>query len=160
MKISRFNTRDASNVPQKLSLVDPFTGETIIDEKERTLDFYIYGIQSDVARNAMKARDRKYGKGKNLTDDQSTQSGAEFLAALTQGWSDNIEDDDGPIPYSKETAIELYKNEDWIARQVSDFSMNLTNYDPKRLSESVFGSDNSPGSTRPRKSKSGQEEKS
>lgn len=160
MKINKFNTRDASNKPQKLSLVDPFSGETIIDDDDRTLDVYVYGIQSDVARNAIKARDRKFGKNKNLTDDQATQSGAEFLAAITQGWTDNIENDDGAIPYSRENAIELYKEEDWIARQVSTFSMDLVNFDPKRLSESASGSGSSHGSTRPPKSKQGQGEKS
>lgn len=153
MKINQFNTVDASNVPQKLSLVDPFSGETIIDENGCTLDFYLYGVQSDASRNAMKARDRKYGKKDKLTDEQAAQSGAEFLAAITHGWSDNIEDEDGVIVFSRERAIELYKSQDWIAKQVSLFSMELSNYTPKHLSGSASGSAISHGSTQPQKSK-------
>ena len=132
MKITKFNTTDASNVPQKMSLRDPFTGDTLVDDDGRTLDIWLYGVQSTNARNAMKARDRKFGKIDKLSEEQAAQSGAEFLAALTQGWSDNIEDDAGPLKYSPAAAIELYKAQDWIARQVSAFAMELSNYDPKR----------------------------
>jgi hypothetical protein len=146
MKINKYNTRDASNVPGKLSLIDPFSGEVIIDDVGKTLDFYVYGMQSDMARNAKKARDRKYGKLKSLTDEQASQSGAEFLADITQGWSGNVEDDDGPIPVNRENAIGVFLNEDWIAKQVLDFASNLTNYSPKHLSESASTSAGSHGS--------------
>lgn len=146
MKINKFNTTNASNVPQTLSLADPFTGETLVDENDDTLDIYVYGIQSDASRNAMKARDRQYGKQTKLSDEKAAQSGAEFLAALTHGWSGNIEDDDGPIQHSREAAIELYKSQDWIAKQVQQFSMDLANYDPKRSSGSGSGSAASHGS--------------
>lgn len=132
MKITKYNTTDASNVPKKLSLRDPFTGETLVDDDGKTLDVWVYGVQSTFARNAMKERDRKYGKLDKLTDDQASQSGAEFLSAITQGWSDNIEDDSGKIAFSRQAAIDLYKAQDWIARQVSTFAMDLSNYDPKR----------------------------
>lgn len=146
MKITQFNTVTASNVAQKLTLSDPFTGERLIDENGRTLDVYVYGIQSDIARNAIKTRDRKYGKNAKLDEDQAAQSGAEFLAAITQGWSDNIENDEGPIAYSREAAIELYKTQDWIARQVQQFSMDLVNFDPKRLKGAASTSGTSHGS--------------
>jgi len=152
MKITNFNTTDASNVAQKLSLADPFTGETIIDENDQTLDIMVYGIQSDMARNAMKSRDRKYGKQNKLSDEQAAQSGAEFLASITQGWSGNIEDDSGVIAFSRDAAIELYKTQDWIARQVQQFSMDLGNYDPKKWNESGRGLNISPGSKPSQKS--------
>jgi hypothetical protein len=139
MKISELNTTTACNTPRTLSLADPFTGEVLQDENGRTVDIQVYGIQSDIARNAIKERDRKYGRQTSLTEDQKEQSGAEFLAALTAGWSDNLEDDNGPLPCTRDNAIKLYKAEDWVAKQVQQFSINLSNYDPKKSTGSERG---------------------
>ena len=154
MKLSKFNTTDACNIPQKLSLRDPFSGEVLKDEDGRTVDIYVYGFQSDVSRNALRERDRKYGKTKEMDDEVATQAGAEYLAAITHGWSETVENDDGPLPFNRKNAIELYKEQDWLARQVNLFSMDLRNYDPKRLSESDSGPDDSVGSTRARQTPS------
>ena len=126
MKVDKFNVQKACNVPKKLSLVDPFSGETIIDDDGKTLDIFVYGIKSSIARNAIKDRDRKYGNIKKMTPEQQSKSGAEFLAALTQGWSENIENDDGLY----KSAIDMYVDQDWIAEQVQEFSMQLDNFDP------------------------------
>lgn len=131
MLINDFNIKDASNVPQKMSLTNPFTGETLIDDDDRTLDFFIYGIQSDHGKNAQRARERKYGTG-DLKGDRAIQAGAEILAELTQGWGDNIEDATGKIKFTIQGAIELYKAQDWIAAQVMNFARNVENYNPKR----------------------------
>ena len=126
MKVDKFNVQKACNIPKKLSLVDPFSGETIIDDDGKTLDIFVYGIKSSIARNAIKDRDRKYGNIKKMTPEQQSKSGAEFLAALTQGWSENIENDDGLY----KSAIDMYVDQDWIAEQVQEFSMQLDNFDP------------------------------
>jgi len=126
MKIDKFNVQKACSVPKKLSLVDPFSRETLIDEEDRTLDIFVYGIKSSIARNAIKERDRKYGNIKKMTPEQQTKSGAEFLAALTQGFTENIEDDNGAY----KSAVDMYIEQDWIAEQVQDFAMNLDNFDP------------------------------
>lgn len=160
MKVNKFNTRNASNIPRTLHLRDPFNqqaaNQVIVDENGKTLDFQVYGARSDISRNALKATERKYGK-KHLTDEQAVRSGAEYLAAITAGWSDNVEDDDGPIPYSYENAVNLYIKEDWIAEQVGLFSRDITNYDPTRSGELKHGSDNSPGFTRSQKTKTEKE---
>jgi len=147
MKISQFNTNTACNIPRVLSLRDPFTGEVLKDESGKTLDFWVYGAHSDQARNASKNRDRQKDA------DNAEQVGAEFLASLTQGWSGNIEDDNGPIEFSFKNAVNLYLNQDWIALQVLTFSQNLGNYDPKRYRKSADGSGSEPGSTPRRKGK-------
>ena len=126
MDISKLNVKKACGVPKRMSLVHPFSGETLIDEDGKTLDIFVYGIKSDVARNAVKARDRKYGSVKSMTHEQQAQSGAEFLAALTQGFTDNIESDNGLY----KDAVTMYLEQDWIAEQVQAFSMNIGNYDP------------------------------
>ena len=126
MKVDKFNVQKACNVPKKLSLVDPFSGETIIDDEGNTLDLFIYGIKSSIARNAVKERDRKYGNIKKMTPEQQSKSGAEFLSALTQGFTENIENEDGPY----KSAVDMYIEQDWIAEQVQDFAMKLDNFDP------------------------------
>jgi hypothetical protein len=150
MKISKFNTTTACNVPRKLSLRDPFTGELLIDDSGNTLDFYIYGAHSDVSRNARKDSERKTKNGK-LSDDESAAIGAEYLARITQGWSGNVEDDNGLIEYSHKNALKIYLAEDWIAGQVLSFSQSLGNYDPKRFEKPGSGSQNAHGSTQPLK---------
>ena len=148
MKVNKFNTRDAANIPKTLHLRDPFSQETIRDENGDTLDIRVYGAKSDVSRNAIKANERHYGK-KFLTDEQAGEAGAKYLAAITAGWSENIENDDGPY----KDAVQMYLEQDWIAEQVGLFSRDITNYDPTRTSELSCGSGSSPGYTRSRKVK-------
>lgn len=156
MRVADLNTRAASNNAQTLSLKDPFskTGELLRDEDGSTVDIYIYGMSSDASRNALKERERRYGKKEELSDDEAADFGAEYLASITAGWSDNLEDDDGPITFSHANAKRLYQEQDWIALQVSQFAMDLSNYDPKKsLSKSGTGSGTSRGRKRghPRK---------
>lgn len=126
MKIDKYNVQKACSVPKKLSLVDPFSGETLIDEDDKTLDIFVYGIKSSIARNAVKERDRKYGNIKKMTPEQQSKSGAEFLAALTQGFTENIENELGTY----KSAVDMYMEQDWIAEQVQGFAMTLDNFDP------------------------------
>lgn len=130
MKIDQFNTVDACNKPRPMSLKNPFTGATIFDEDSKTVDIFVYGRDSDVAKNALRDRDRRYGRQATLTPEQEEQSGAEFLAAITQGWSPNLEDASGKVEFTKDAAIKLYKENDWIAKQVWQFHRNLANFDP------------------------------
>lgn len=145
MKISKFNTTLACNVPRKLSLRDPFTGELIKDDSG-TIDFYIYGMLSDVARNADKDKTRQKAQG---MDDEAI--GAEFLARITQGWTPNLEDDSGPIAYSHDAAVALYLSQDWIARQVLQFAGTMGNFDPRRYEKQSDGSKKGRGLTAPQK---------
>lgn len=150
MKISNFNTTTACNVPRKLSLRDPFTNDLLVDDEGNTLDFYVYGAHSDVSRNARRDSERRTKSGK-LSDEESAKIGAEYLAKVTQGWSANIEDDDGPIEFNQKNAMKVYLSEDWIAGQVLNFSQGLGNYDPKLYEKSGSGSENAPGSIASRK---------
>lgn len=146
MKISQFNTTTACNIPRKMSLRDPFTGEMLKDEKGQTVDFYLYGLHSDIARNALKDRARK--KSEQIDDDQA---GAEFLAQLTQGWSANLEDDDGQVEFTIKNAARIYTEQDWIARQVLGFINEVGNFNPRLYERPSSGSKKERGSTRPQK---------
>lgn len=130
MDIAKYNTTLASDQAQTMSLKDPFTGETLTDEDGKTIDFYLYGIQSTAARNALAERERRSNKGKPSTE-ESLRLGAEFLAALTAGWSHNIEIEGETLSYSYGNAVTLYMEQDWIGQQVIQFVNNLENYAPK-----------------------------
>jgi hypothetical protein len=54
-----------------------------------------------------------------------------FLAAITAGWSANIEMNGEPLKYNHENAVKLYLEQDWIGKQVLDFAQDMANYDPK-----------------------------
>jgi len=130
MDITKYNTTVASDKAQTMSLKDPFTDEVLLDENGETIDIYLYGIQSTAARNAVAERERKSNK-KDLTEEETNLVGAEFLAALTVGWSDNIEADGKKLKYDHKNAINLYLEQDWIGQQVISFVSNLENYAPK-----------------------------
>jgi len=130
MDISKFNTTTASDNAQTLHLRDPFTDEVIMDENSDSLDIYLYGIQSTAARNAIADRERKSNKGK-MSAEASRRLGAEFLASLTVGWSENIEADGEPLKHNYQNAVKLYMENDWIGQQVIQFVNNLENYAPK-----------------------------
>jgi len=130
MDITKYNTTVASDKAQTLHLRDPFTDKVLVDENEDTVDIHLYGIQSTAARNALAERERRSNK-KDLTDQQSKELGAEFLAKLTVGWSNNIEVEGEKLPFNYKNAVALYMEQDWIGQQVISFVSNLENYAPK-----------------------------
>lgn len=130
MDITKYNTTVASDNAQTLNLKDPFTNQVLIDEDGNTVYIYLYGVQSTAARNAVAERERKSNK-KDLTDEQSKELGAEFLAKLTVGWSDNIEVEGEKLKHTYNNAVALYMEQDWIGQQVIAFVSSLENYAPK-----------------------------
>jgi hypothetical protein len=141
MKLNQYNTTIACNIPRKVSLRNPFDNAIIKDDKGDTLDFFVYGMHSDMARNAINDRQRKKAE-----QDDDTKIGAEYLAAITMGWSHNIEDDNGQIEYSQKAAVKLYIEQDWIARQVLTFSTDLGNFNPRLYEKQSAGSKKGRGS--------------
>ena len=130
MDITKYNTQVASDNAQTLALRDPFTDDVLVDSDGNTVDIYLYGIQSTAARNAIAERERRSNK-KELSDEESKELGAEFLAKLTVGWSDNIEVDGKKLTFNYKNAVKLYMDQDWIGQQVISFISKLENYAPK-----------------------------
>lgn len=127
MDVSKLNTTTASNTPHTLKLRNPYTNE-VIKDGDKFLELNLLGIKSDMAKNASAEQKRK--KSDEMTDEQSAKVGAEFLAKLTTGWSDNFEIGDEKLKFTFENAVKLYLAEDWIANQALNFVTNLRNYDP------------------------------
>jgi hypothetical protein len=98
-------------------------------------------MHSDMARNAINDRQRKKSE-----QEDDAKIGAEYLAAITMGWSKNVEDDNGPIEYSQKAAVALYMEQDWIARQVLGFSTDLGNFNPQLYEKPSGGSKKERGS--------------
>jgi hypothetical protein len=133
MKIAGLSKRDIANVPRELVLRDVANGEILYGADEKPMVIWVYGAQSDRARNAQKAMARKSGRKSDPSDDELEKGGAEFLAALIQGWSDNwVDDDNEKIEYTAETALKVVMANDGIADQVWDFAKDIQNYDPKK----------------------------
>lgn len=129
MDITRFDPKAASDIPQTMRLINPFTRELLRDDDGNPVEFQMYGIQSSAGRNASAQRNRK--QREKLSDDETAKLGAEFLAALTVGWSDNLDLGDDSLPFSKSNAAKLYVDQDWIARQALEFVTDIENYSPK-----------------------------
>ena len=127
MNISKFNVVAACDRPRRMEVVSPFTGEVLQDDNGAAF-IMVYGVGSSVYRNARADMSRKT-EGKTLTDEQDRQYGAELLAALTASWG-NIEDENGPVEFSRDNAVALYLAQDWLGGQVLNFSMRLKNFDP------------------------------
>lgn len=130
MDLSQYNTTAASDVPQSLSLRDPFTQRLLKDEDGNPVTIELYGLRSTHGRNAQAERQRR--SSKDMGDEEAARVGAEYLAALTAGWSKNLELGDGPLTFNRKSAVRLYLEQDWIAQQALDFAADLSNYDPKR----------------------------
>jgi hypothetical protein len=130
MDLSQLNTTKASDIPRACSLVDPFTNEILVDDDGKTIDIFLYGMKSTAARTATANRGRR--SKANHSDEEVARMGAEFLADLTHGWSDNLHIGEERLDYSRANATKLYMDHDWIAEQVLQFARELENFDPKR----------------------------
>lgn len=129
MDLAALNPIKACDVPADVTIRHPGYKTPLQSDEGEVLAVTVYGMQSTVARNAgaQAARDRT----ETSTEDEQAEIGAKYLAALTVGWSDFLELNGEPLPFSFENAVKLYMQEDWLARQVYVFANNLVNYYPK-----------------------------
>lgn len=125
MDLSKLNTQKAANQSAEVVLVNPFNGEVLKDSKGGKIVINVMGFQSEAARN-------KIASQKRAKHADQEKQGAELLATLTTGWTDNIELDGKKLDYSFDNAVMLYEREDWVARQVLDVATNIANYEPKK----------------------------
>lgn len=128
MDLSKLNTRAASDVSKPMKLRNPFTGKLILDEEEKPIVIDVLGIGSQAAKTAMAEQQRRTKD--DMTDAEKDELGAEMLACVVTGWTDNIHIGDEKLSFSKANAIRLFIKEDWIAKQILYFCTELRNYDP------------------------------
>jgi len=102
-----------SSETAKCTITDPISG------KNTDIVIEVYGIYSEGFRTAIKNMPKK------------PEDNAEFLAAITVGWT-GIEKDGKGLPFSSENAVYVYRNVPIINRQVDQFIAETKNFFPKR----------------------------
>jgi len=146
MKLKRLDTKSAYEIPVKCTITDAFTSDQLIGSDGKPMEIYLYGAESEQARNAVREKDRKYGK-KKLTEEQVAEFNADFLVAITQGISPNWEGDDGSaIVYTRAVMRELYKDNDGLRLQVIRFTSDVSEYAPPICPKSSKGLSSGSGS--------------
>lgn len=120
MNLSKFNPQKAK--PQTLELKNPESQGVIKDGKGKPVTITVNSMQSSIARNFFIDLNKR---GASMKDEGEA---VRLAAALTTGWSDNIETDDGKIAFSEDNAVKLYEAEDWIGAQVIDFAGDPSNF--------------------------------
>lgn len=130
--IRQYNPIAASDKPRGLELRNPFTGDVIIGDDGEPVTFRVYGMLSSHAKRAVAEHVRLADR----TEEQKRQDGAELLAAITAWWSSNFcfgkEGIDERFECTRENAVRLYLDQDWIGGQVLAFARELRNYSPER----------------------------
>lgn len=120
VNLSKYNPQKAK--PRTLELKNPANEETIRDAKGKPVTITVNSMQSSVARNFFIDLNKREGSTKDEGE------ALRLAAALTVGWSDNIETDDGKLTFSQENALKLYETEDWIGAQVIEFAGDPSNF--------------------------------
>lgn len=140
MSLSSRNTSAASNKGRVMMVLDPDDRTPMKTEGGETVTITLLGQDSDVFIAATRAARNK--QVENLTErvkfsaaEQDRQT-AVTLAACTTGWS-NIpkgwltnEDDDTPLPFSRENAEALYEQPGvaWLRVEVDKFIGTRANF--------------------------------
>lgn len=127
MDLTKFDVRSAANTGADLHLKHPATGELLFcKDGETPFVVRVLGRDSD----AVQAASRECAKRRTKGEIDEAEAGAIVLVAAVCGWSDEMELDGEPLPYSPENAKKLMVDPrtDWIAEQVTPFSLGRKNY--------------------------------
>lgn len=119
----------------------PKTNEPLLDDNEQPLQIKISGADASRIKNAVEKRQRdrraalaavKPGEPEPdfVSWEVREQDVVDDLVLLTEGWTDNIELDGKPLPFSKENAAILYKRFPEIAQQMTENATNRINFLP------------------------------
>src|SRR5581483_5428303 len=118
--LSAVETRKHVEVGKYFPIKHMVTGEVLVDDKGKPLEICISGADASRIKNAVEARQKQRRAaieaakpGETPPDfntwEQREQDIVDDLVLLTEGWSDNIELDGKPFPFSKENAAILYQ---------------------------------------------------
>ncbi len=114
------------------------TGEPIVDDKGEQLKIKISGADASRIKTAVEEREAAR-KAADATEkppaiqsswQKREQDVIDDLVLLTEGWTDNIELDGQPFPFSKENAAVLYSRFPEIAEQMTRKATNRLNFMP------------------------------
>lgn len=133
---SNFDLTASADVPQKLTLLDPRTGEDVLSKDGTPVTLTLLGRDSTVAKKEGKRRSQEMinkslrgGGGKKLSVDEAQEGAISLLAKLTVGW-EGISDGGQPFVHTYENAVSLYTKFVWIREQVDEFISDRQNFMP------------------------------
>jgi hypothetical protein len=130
MDLAQFDLKEAANSGISVDLAHPITGETLEDDKGKSISIKILGRdsakwQQAQKRNAAKNAN-KYRNGK-VPDAEVERQVRDLLAECTVSWSGIVYNEE-VLKCSKENALMIYEKRSWIAEQVLEAAADRANY--------------------------------
>ena len=130
MDLAQFDLKEAANSGISVDLAHPITGETLEDDKGKSINIKILGRdsakwQQAQKRNAAKNAN-KYRNGK-VPEAEVERQVRDLLAECTVSWS-GIVYNEAVLKCSKENALMIYEKRSWIAEQVLEAAADRANY--------------------------------
>lgn len=130
MDLAQFDLKEAANSGISVDLAHPITGETLEDDKGKSISIKILGRdsakwQQAQKRNAAKNAN-KYRNGK-VPDAEVERQVRDLLAECTVSWSGIVYSEE-VLKCSKENALMIYEKRSWIAEQMLEAAADRANY--------------------------------
>ena len=130
MDLAQFDLKEAANSGISVDLAHPITGETLEDDKGKSISIKILGRdsakwQQAQKRNAAKNAN-KYRNGK-VPDAEVERQVRDLLAECTVSWSGIVYNEE-ILKCSKENALMIYEKRSSIAEQVLEAAADRANY--------------------------------
>jgi len=130
MDLSQINLKVAAEDGIAVKLQHPVTGEYLKDEKGGSIVIKVLGKDSEKWQSVAKMNNTKNGsRYKNKPVPQSALEATlyDILAECTVSWSDSIEFDGVKLKCTKENALMIYQERNWIAEQVLEAAGDRAN---------------------------------
>lgn len=131
---SQFDLTASADIPQKLTLLDPRTGEELLDQDGKPVTITLLGRDSTVAKKESKRRSQemlnravRQGATRKISVDETIESAVSLLSKLTVSWS-GFSKNGQPYDFSPENAESLYSEFSWIREQVDEFVSDRQNF--------------------------------
>ena len=130
MDLAQFDLKEAANSGISVDIAHPITGETLEDDKGKSISIKILGRdsakwQQAQKRNAAKNAN-KYRNGK-VPDAEVERQVRDLLAECTVSWSGIVYNEE-VLKCSKENALMIYEKRSWIAEQMLEAAADRANY--------------------------------
>ena len=127
MDLSKFDVRAAAEEGADLHLKHPATGEKLFAEDGETpFTVRVLGRDADAVQEAVRKSNEQRTKG----EIDEREAGRMIVAAAIAGWHEEMTLDGKPLPYSPKNVMALISDPrtDWIAEQVTPFSLSRRNF--------------------------------
>jgi hypothetical protein len=139
--LSKIESRKHAEKGKYFPIKHPVTGEPLLDDTGAPIEICISGSDASRIKSAVEARQKlrreaiaavKPGEAQPDYNAWTVreQDMIDDLVLLTEGWTDNVELDGQPLPFSKENAAILYRRFPEIAEQMTIAATNRVNFMP------------------------------